>query len=161
VSHIWPWLKGSYRPRYEQIGARKLLPFTEKDGQFWGLPANSEAAVSELQRMQKQGASFFAVALSSFWILDYYSEFRRYLETEHTCVLDTPHLIVIRLTPAKPGSDRGTEEPLVSACRGAGMEVAGRHDEGWTDMMFMLHAFQHPRYNDMVSDAGKQLPLPG
>src|SRR5205085_4356778 len=44
-------------------------------------PASSEQALEQLKRMAAAGAEYLAFPQSAFWWLDFYSEFRDYLET--------------------------------------------------------------------------------
>lgn len=44
-------------------------------------PANSAEAIGQLDRLRLQGAEYLIFPASSFWWLDYYTEFRAYLES--------------------------------------------------------------------------------
>jgi len=56
-----------------------VLPFIEKDGQFWGPPPDDATAIRELERMQATGARFIAFIWPTFWWLEHYTGFRDYL----------------------------------------------------------------------------------
>ncbi len=75
----------------------KRLPFLERDGRYWGPPAHDAAAIEELERLHKSGASFVAFAWSSFWWLDNYRGLRDYLRRGYSCVLENERLIVFDL----------------------------------------------------------------
>jgi hypothetical protein len=77
-----------------------LLPFLERDGQYWGSPEDDDDAVRELERLQRAGAHFLAFAWPAFWWLDYYAAFHRYLCSTFPCTVRNERLIVFELTPA-------------------------------------------------------------
>jgi len=52
--------------------SRKVLPLMEKDGQYWGEPADDAAALAEVERL---GARFVAFGWPAFWWLGHYREF--------------------------------------------------------------------------------------
>jgi glycosyltransferase involved in cell wall biosynthesis len=64
------------------IAGRRALPMTERDGRYWGPPANDAAAVEELGRLAGSGATYVAIAWSSFWWLESYPVLRRLLESD-------------------------------------------------------------------------------
>lgn len=51
---------------------RRVIPFMEKDGQYWGEPADDEAAMAE---MGKSEARFVAFGWPVFWWLGHYARF--------------------------------------------------------------------------------------
>jgi hypothetical protein len=74
-----------------------VLPFLEKNGQYWGPPPDDETAISELERLRKSGANFIIFTWLAFWWLDYYEGLHRYLRTEYRCVLENDRLVVFEL----------------------------------------------------------------
>jgi hypothetical protein len=74
-----------------------VLPFPEHDGQYWGPPADSDAAVRELERLQADGAEFIAFAWPAFWWLDFYAGLRTHLESRYQRVLQNERLVVFDL----------------------------------------------------------------
>ena len=51
-----------------QIGGnRRVIPFREREGQYWGRPVNDDAAIGELERLRDTGAGFIAFAWPAFW----------------------------------------------------------------------------------------------
>ncbi|NMG05373.1 glycosyltransferase family A protein [Brasilonema sp. UFV-L1] len=76
---------------------RQAIPFLEKDGLYWGAPADDATAIQEFDRLHKQGARFIVFGYPAFWWFDYYIEFCRYLHTMFHCVLNNEHLIVFDL----------------------------------------------------------------
>jgi len=49
---------------------RAVIPFMERDGRYWGSPANGEEAVSEFRRLRQSGAEYIVFVWSSFWWLE-------------------------------------------------------------------------------------------
>lgn len=73
------------------------LPFLEHQGQYWGVPADDQTAIKELERMRYCKASFMVIGWSAFWWLDYYSGLRNYLSSNFRCILQNSRLIVFDL----------------------------------------------------------------
>ncbi len=83
----------------EFVVGRHALPFLERDGLYWGNPADDETAMRELERMRKCGASFMVFGWPAFWWFDYYSRFCNYLHSKFPCVLESERLVVFDLRP--------------------------------------------------------------
>lgn len=73
---------------------RRVLPFLERDGQYWGPPPDDFTAIRELERLREAGARFVAFAWPAFWWLDHYAGFHQYLRTTYPCVLENDRLVV-------------------------------------------------------------------
>src|SRR4051812_45911146 len=58
--------------RWQMKTGHELIPFTQRDGQYWGPPADDAAAVAELDRLGKSGVKFLAIAWQAFWWIDQY-----------------------------------------------------------------------------------------
>ena len=43
------------------LADRHCIPFLEKDGSYWGLPAEDETAIRELERLRGAGAEFISI----------------------------------------------------------------------------------------------------
>ncbi len=71
---------------------RRAIPFTEREGRYWGPPADGAQAVAELIRLSASGARFVVVGWPAFWWLDHYPELRAHLGEHFTLVLDTDRL---------------------------------------------------------------------
>jgi hypothetical protein len=76
---------------------RFVLPFLERDGQYWGAPEDDATAIRELERLRRSGASFIVFAWPAFWWLDYYSEFSGYVRAKFPCLLENKCLVVFDL----------------------------------------------------------------
>ena len=79
------------------LGQRRILPFLEKDGLWWGPPADDETALRELERMQLGGATHIVIGWPAFWWLERYREFHHMLRAHHRCVLENERLVVFAL----------------------------------------------------------------
>ncbi|HSI32874.1 MAG: class I SAM-dependent methyltransferase [Phycisphaerae bacterium] len=77
-------------------GWRKF-PFPERDGEYWGTPADAAAAVTELERLRAAGATHIAFGWPAFWWLDHYEALHRHLRDRYPCVLENDRLIVFEL----------------------------------------------------------------
>lgn len=70
--------------------ARSFWPIMEKDGEYWGEPADDAAAIAEVERL---GARFVAFGWPTFWWLSHYREFvaklgRRVLDNDRVVLFD-------------------------------------------------------------------------
>ncbi len=74
-----------------------FVRFMERDGTYFGAPADSTAALSELERLRSLGLRFIVFAWPAFWWLEYYTEFSHDLENKYTCVYKSDKLIVFNL----------------------------------------------------------------
>jgi FkbM family methyltransferase len=73
-------------------------PFTERDGQYWGPPADDPAAIRELERLREAGARVIVFARCSFWWLDYYAGFAAYLRHHGEPIMTNERFVAFRLT---------------------------------------------------------------
>lgn len=73
------------------------LPFLEKNGVYWGPSPDSATAVSELERLRRQGAGFIVFAAPSFWWLEHYPDFAQHLRTSFPCLLENGQLTMFDL----------------------------------------------------------------
>jgi hypothetical protein len=75
----------------------RLLPFLERNGEYCGLPADSASAISDMERLRAAGAARIVFVWTTFWWLDYYAEFREYLDSRYRRLVDNERLIVFDL----------------------------------------------------------------
>jgi pyruvyltransferase len=89
-----------------QIALDRVLPFLEKEGAYWGPPADDETAISELERMRTaHRVSFIVFAWPAFWWLEHYRKFAKHLRANFRCTLQNERLVVFDLRSAvKAGS---------------------------------------------------------
>jgi hypothetical protein len=84
------------------VGNRKVIPFLEKNGEYYGSPASDDAAIHELERLRAAGAEFLAIAWPSAWWLDVYRGWAADVRARFACVLDNPGVMIFDLrAPAK------------------------------------------------------------
>jgi FkbM family methyltransferase len=76
---------------------RTWWPFLERDGQYWGPPADDATAITELERLHDAGAQFMVFTRCGFWWLDYYRGFADYLRAHAERLAASARLIVFRL----------------------------------------------------------------
>jgi hypothetical protein len=68
--------------------ARSVLPFPERDGIWWGAPADDAEAIAELERQRREGAAYLAVIWIASWWLEHYSGFAAHLRERYTAALE-------------------------------------------------------------------------
>lgn len=85
----------------QALAGRRTLPFLERDGRYWGLPADSSSAIAELERLRDKGAQFVVFMWPSFWWLDYYHEFHDYLRQNYRTLAQNERIMVFSLTPGR------------------------------------------------------------
>jgi hypothetical protein len=76
---------------------RKIIPFTEHEGDYWGEPADDASAIAELDRLMGKGARHIVFGWPSFWWLDYYTGFVAELERRGKKVIDNDRLVMFEL----------------------------------------------------------------
>jgi trans-aconitate 2-methyltransferase len=79
------------------LGSRRVVPFLEKDGQYWGRPDDDATAISELERLRHEGAKYIVFAHPAFWWLDSYSGFAARLRSQYECVTANDVILIFRL----------------------------------------------------------------
>jgi len=77
--------------------AGRCVPFLERDGQYWGPPADDAIAIRELERLRAAGASFIIFGWPAFWWLDHYTGLHGHLRSTHRCVLENERLVAFDL----------------------------------------------------------------
>ena len=80
-----------------ELRPRRILPFLERSGQYWGPPPNDAVAIEELTRMHRAGATHIAFAWHCFWWLDHYADFGRYMHHACNCLLANERVMVFQL----------------------------------------------------------------
>jgi hypothetical protein len=81
----------------EMLSNRHGIPFLERDGRYWGLPADDATAIRELERLHRAGAGHIVFTWPAFWWLDYYAGFHRHLRSRFRCVLENERVLVFEL----------------------------------------------------------------
>lgn len=78
---------------------RHVLPFLEREGQYWGPPPDDATAIREFERLRHAGARFMVFAWQAFWWFDYYVELHRHLRSNFRCLLENERLVAFDLRP--------------------------------------------------------------
>jgi glycosyltransferase involved in cell wall biosynthesis len=80
------------------LGApRRVIPFVERDGAYWGAPEDAAAAVAELERQRAAGAQYFIIAWTAFWVLDHYRAFAEHLTARYALRVRNSRLVIYDL----------------------------------------------------------------
>jgi glycosyltransferase involved in cell wall biosynthesis len=82
------------------LAGRRVLPFMERDGVYWGSPPNDAVAITELERLRASGAGYMAVTWPAFWLLECYPAFHRHLRSHFACLLENERLVIFQLLRA-------------------------------------------------------------
>jgi 4-amino-4-deoxy-L-arabinose transferase-like glycosyltransferase len=80
------------------------------DSSFWGQPADSTEAITKLEKLRREGAGFIVFTRYTAWWLDYYGEFRQYLDARYRRAADTDDYVIFDLSGAngRQGGARAT-----------------------------------------------------
>jgi hypothetical protein len=81
---------------------RPATPFLEKEGQYWGPPADDETAIREMERLRQFGAEFMVFLWPAFWWLDHYAGLHQHLRSRYRCILENHRLIMFSLQGGDP-----------------------------------------------------------
>jgi hypothetical protein len=74
-----------------------VLPLLEHDGQYWGRPADDAAAIRDVVRLRRGGATLLMIAWPCFWWLDHYTVFARWLRANYHCAIENERMIAFDL----------------------------------------------------------------
>ncbi len=85
------WASGDW------TAGRRRFPFLERDGRYWGPPADDTTAIREMERLRQSGASFIVFAWPAFWWLEYYSEFHSYLRSRYRSLVKNSRIVAFDL----------------------------------------------------------------
>ena len=78
---------------------RQSIPFLERDGDYWGAPADDDEAIRELERLRLGGARYVVFWWTSFWWFEHYAAFTALLHSSYPCVLRNDRLVVFEMAP--------------------------------------------------------------
>jgi hypothetical protein len=88
---------------------RGAIPFLEKEGQYWGPPADDETAIRECERLRQSGAEWIAFIWTTFWWLEHYPGFLQHLRSQYRCVAENEQVLVFQFLPGDGASPGGVE----------------------------------------------------
>ena len=75
----------------------RAIPFLERDGEYWGIPADDPTAISELKRLHAKGGRFIVFPWIAFWWLGHFSGLRAHLQSTSTKVLENEKVVIFDL----------------------------------------------------------------
>ncbi|MBD2079351.1 glycosyltransferase [Leptolyngbya sp. FACHB-17] len=75
----------------------QTIPFTELNGQYWGVPADDDMAIREFERLRQAGVSAIVFLWTTFWWLEHFARFHDYLRKNFSCILENDRIIVFNL----------------------------------------------------------------
>jgi hypothetical protein len=75
----------------------RAIPFLERDGKYWGIPADDPTAIGELHRLHTSGARFIVFPWITFWWLGHFAGLRAYLESTSTKILENEKVVIFEL----------------------------------------------------------------
>jgi glycosyltransferase involved in cell wall biosynthesis len=84
----------------DSTSGRQVIPFLERDGEYWGEPEDDAQAILELERLRADGARFVVLAWPGFWWVDHYAGFIAHVRGSYPCRLANHRLIVFELVSA-------------------------------------------------------------
>ena len=79
------------------IKERNVKPFMERNGEYYGYPADSGEAIEEFRRLHAAGAEYIAFAWPAHWWLDYFPGLNDFLRSKFRCILQNDRLVVFDL----------------------------------------------------------------
>jgi alpha(1,3/1,4) fucosyltransferase len=80
----------------------RTVPFLERDGEYWGPPADDAVAIAELERLRIAGATHFVLASPAFWWIEHYRGFIERVRASYRPVLQNDRLMVFDLNATPP-----------------------------------------------------------
>lgn len=80
-----------------ELPHRRVMPFLEKDGQYWGPPADDATAIREVERLRAAGATRIIFVWPCFWWLKHYAGLHQHLREQFTCLTENDQLVIFNL----------------------------------------------------------------
>jgi hypothetical protein len=73
----------------------QALPFLERDGEYWGPPADDASAISQVDRLRREkNAAHIVFSWTAYWWLDHYKNFNQWLRSRFKCIVENERLTV-------------------------------------------------------------------
>ncbi len=77
---------------------RRCLPFLEREGDYWGAPADDATALAEFERMlRSEDPGYIVIGWPAYWWLDQYPGFSNHLRSSFRCVMENERVTVFDL----------------------------------------------------------------
>ena len=97
----------------QELPDREITRCMERDGCYWGSPADSEEALREFERLFARGADYIVIVFPAFWWLEYYKELNARLRHSFPCVFQNERIVLFDLRRPVAGA------PVQSHWRGS------------------------------------------
>jgi hypothetical protein len=81
----------------EVAHGRRVIPFLEQHGEYWGPPPDDSTAIAELERLRAAGANRIVFGWPAFWWLEHYRGFHQHLREGYPLLLSNERLVVFDL----------------------------------------------------------------
>ena len=81
------------------VRGRQVRPFPERDGIWWGQPADDAQAIRELKRERQDGPQYLVLLWTSFWWRDHYPRFWSHLENSARQLVADDTVLIFDLAP--------------------------------------------------------------
>ncbi len=75
----------------------RAIPFLERDGQYFGPPADDVCAIREVERLRNSKAALIAFVWPAFWWLKHYRGFHDHLRANYRRVIENDRIVVFDL----------------------------------------------------------------
>ena len=79
--------------------ARPVRALVERNGVYWGPPADDSAAIEMVERVRSEGAHYIAFAFPAAWWLNHYASLVSWLRDEFDCIYADNLLTVFDFAP--------------------------------------------------------------
>jgi glycosyltransferase involved in cell wall biosynthesis len=79
------------------IAGRRTVPFTSRDGVYWGPPADDASAIEEIEKRRAEGAGWIVFGSPVFWWLEFYGGMKRYLDEHYSLRHSSESLVIYEL----------------------------------------------------------------
>jgi len=99
----------------DSIGEWDVHSFSKRNGDDWGPPPNSEAAIAQLNSIRRDGIKYLVFGWPSFWWYDEYPQFFVHLRGVATCMLKNDVVACYELSPLKDSTRGGCFLPESAA----------------------------------------------
>ncbi len=86
-----------YELALDSTSGRAVIPFKERDGEYWGPPEDDNDAIAEFERLYRKGAQYLVLAWPSFWWAEEYPRFVEHMRRSYPCVLENDELVAFDL----------------------------------------------------------------
>ena len=81
------------------------------DDSDWGAPLDSAQAISELEALRHRGARYLVFTRYTFWWLDYYKDFEKYLDSHYLRAQDAKDYVIFDLARDPNGGTVNSTSP--------------------------------------------------